>query len=274
MIINGVTTDFVNANDRGLMYGDGVFRTLLLQQGKLILWSDHYKKLQQDCTSLGLACPTMTTLSTELDQLIAQQSDGVIRITITRGTGTRGYAPPIQPQVTRILNLSPLPSYLTAYAISGVKVHLCNLRLAHQPRLAGVKHLNRLENVLAAAECQTAECQPGEIAEGLLLDTADNLVEGTRSNLFLIKNGTLYTPDLSLCGVAGLQRERVMNWATQHDVECKITNLKIEDLLAADEVFLVNSVIGLWPVREIAGLKRENFPISLTIQDWLNHGLR
>lgn len=274
MIINGVTTDFVNASDRGLMYGDGVFRTLLLQQGKLVLWSDHYKKLQQDCTSLGLACPTMTTLSTELDQLIAQQSDGVIRITITRGTGARGYAPPIQPQVTRILNLSPLPSYLTAYAISGVKVHLCNLRLAHQPRLAGVKHLNRLENVLAAAECQTAECQPGEIAEGLLLDTADNLVEGTRSNLFLIKNGVLYTPDLSLCGVAGLQRERVMNWATQHDVECKITNLKIEDLLAADEVFLVNSVIGLWPVREIAGLKRENFPISLTIQDWLNHGLR
>ena len=148
-------------------------------------------------------------------------------------------------------------------------MHLCNLRLAHQPQLAGVKHLNRLENVLAAAECLT-----DGIAEGLLLDTADNLIAGTRSNLFLIKNGTLYTPDLSLCGVAGLQRERVMNWATQHDVECKITNLKIEDLLAADEVFLVNSVIGLWPVREIAGLKRENFPISLTIQDWLNHGLR
>jgi len=266
MIINGVTTDFVKASDRGLMYGDGVFRTLLLRQGKLVLWSDHYKKLRQDCVSLGLACPTMTTLSTELDQLIALQSEGVIKITITRGIGARGYAPPIKPQVTRILTLSPLPGYPATHATAGVKVHLCSLRLAHQPQLAGVKHLNRLENVMAAAECQAAEC-----TEGLLLDSADKLIAGTRSNLFLLKNGTLYTPDLSLCGVAGLQRDRVMNWATQLDVECKIAHLKIEDLLAADEVFLVNSVIGLWPVREMTSFKRENFPISLTIQDWLNH---
>ena len=268
MLINGVTSELVNANDRGLAYGDGVFRTMLLREGRLIQWPQHYNKLQHDCIVIGIECPSMKTLSIELDQLISAQSEGIVKIIITRGMSARGYAPPSKPHITRILKISLSPTYPGNFATSGVRMHLCHLRLGHQSRLAGIKHLNRLENVLAAAEWQDPE-----IAEGLLLDEAGHIVEGTRSNLFLVKNGVLFTPDLSLCGVAGLQRDRVMNWATQHRVECKIGELVLGDLLAADEVFLVNSVIGLWPVREMPGFKRENFPISLLIQDWLNHGL-
>ena len=267
MIINGLSDEFVSANDRGLIYGDGVFRTMLVRAGKLLLWPQHYAKLQHDCSALGIECPAMQILSAELDQLIQIQPDGIVKIIITRGTGARGYAPPAHSLATRILSINPPPIYPDSYANSGVNMHICSLRLGHQPRLAGIKHLNRLENVLAAAEWNDAD-----IAEGLLLDESGHIIEATRSNVFLVKEGVLFTPDLSHCGVAGLQRDRVMAWAKQRGIASKITSLLLDDLLAADEVFVVNSVIGLWPVREMPGFRRSHFPVSLLIQDWLNHG--
>lgn len=266
MIINGLAGELVSANDRGLIYGDGVFRTMLVREGQLLHWPQHYTKLQHDCSALGIECPAMHILTAELNQLIQHQPDGIVKIIITRGTGSRGYAPPAHSLATRILSINPLPVYPDSYANSGVSMHICHLRLGHQPRLAGVKHLNRLENVLA-----TAEWNDADIAEGLLMDESGHIIEATRSNLFLVKDGVLFTPDLSRCGVAGLQRERVMAWAKQHGVACNIASLLLDDLLAADEVFVVNSVIGLWPVREMPGFQRSHFPISLLIQDWLNH---
>jgi len=267
MIINGLPGEFVSANDRGLIYGDGVFRTMLVRDGRLLHWQQHYNKLQHDCSALGIECPSIKILTAELDQLIQTRPDGVAKIIITRGTGTRGYAPSAHSLVTRILNISPPPIYPDSYASSGVNMHICRLRLGHQPRLAGIKHLNRLENVLAAAEWNDAD-----IAEGLLLDEAGHIIEATRSNLFLVRNGALFTPDLSRCGVAGLQRERVMDWAKRNGMVCNVANLLLDDLLAADEIFVVNSVIGLWPVRELPGFRRDSFPISLLIQEWLNRG--
>lgn len=267
MIINGLPGDSINANDRGLIYGDGVFRTLLIRQGKPVLWQQHYNKLQHDCAEIGIKCPPVQLLESELGQLIQGSADGVARITITRGISNRGYAPAVNPQVTRILNLSSMPEYPQTYFTQGISMHVCKLRIAHQPRLAGIKHLNRLENVLAAAEWADAN-----IAEGLLQDKDEHIIEGTRSNLFLVRNGNLYTPDLSKCGVAGVQRERVMEYAKQHKIVCKVTDLTMDDLLSADEIFVVNSVIGLWPVRAVHRFSCNHFPVSLHIQDWLNNG--
>lgn len=266
MIINGVPGILLNANDRGLTYGDGVFRTMLVQKGRINHWQQHYKKLQHDSNVIGIDCPSIHLLANELAHEIQMQAEGVAKIIITRGAASRGYAPPIQPVVTRILNINPFPNYPDSHANSGVRVHVCQIRLGHQARLAGIKHLNRLENVLAAAEWTDIE-----IAEGILMDEDDQIIEGTRSNLFLVKDGVLYTPDLSLCGVAGLQRERVMEWARQGGVECNVVNLFMDDLLASDEAFFVNSIIGLWPIRELPGFRRNLFPISHQIQDWLKH---
>ena len=241
MIINGLLGDSLNANDRGLMYGDGVFRTLRISQGKPLLWPQHYNKLQHDCAALAFECPAIKALEDELMQLIQPDTNGIAKIIITRGPSSRGYMPTVNPQVSRILSLSPLPEYPATYAKQGIKVHVCNLRLAHQPRLAGIKHLNRLENVLAAAECSAPD-----IAEGILLDMENHVIEGTRSNLFWVQNGKLYTSDLSQCGVAGLQRDRVIEYAQQQGWACAIGNFKLSELFAADEIFVVNSLIGLW----------------------------
>ena len=271
MIINGLPGDSISANDRGLLYGDGVFRTLLIQQGKPLLWQQHYCKLQHDCAEIGIKCPSIDMLASDLQQLLNSRSEldssAVVKIIITRGISTRGYAPAANPQISRILSISPVPDYPPFFSSLGIKAHLCKLRLGHQRRLAGIKHLNRLENVLAAAEWND-----DTIAEGILLDEEEHLIEGTRSNLFLVRNGKLYTPDLSKCGVAGLQRERVIDYAKQRKIVCKITELTMDDLQSADEIFMVNSVIGLWPVRELPRFSCNHFPVSLQIQDWLNNG--
>jgi len=249
-----------------LLYGDGVFRTLLLRNGKVLQWHRHYARLFKDCSSINLACPPESLLHHELELLARDAQDGVIKVIVTRGVSQRGYTPSHHPAVTRILSLTPLPDYPDTFSQIGVRLHLCQLRLGHQPRLAGVKHLNRLENVLASAEWNDPD-----IAEGLLLDESGNVIEGIRSNIFMVKNGDLITPDLTRCGVSGVQRERLIEWAAQQGVTCQSIDVTLDELLEADEIFLVNSVIGLWPVREMPGYHQDHHSVAKVIQDWLSH---
>lgn len=266
MLVNGAVANVLNANDRGLAYGDGVFRTLRVSQGRPKSWQLHYKKLVHDCEALGIDCPAEATLSDELQQLIRNQSDCIVKIIVTRGATTRGYPAPSKPDVTRILSIHTLPDYPAVFFERGVSLHLCKFRLAHQPRLAGIKHLNRLENVLAASEWNDPD-----LSEGILLDIHGNAIGGTRSNLFMLRGGILITPDLTQCGIEGVQRDRVMTCAEQQDMNCRIERISLGNLCLADEIFLVNSAFGLWPVRELPGYRRYHFPVSQRIQEWLNH---
>ncbi len=265
MLVNGKPGNLISIRDRGLLYGDGVFRTFIARQGKAQLWALHSQKLQHDCTALGIACPDIALLSAELGRLLMQHPDGVMKLIVTRGQGTHGYAPSAQTIPTHIWDVSPLPDYPLDRASHGIKVRLCQLRLSQQPRLAGIKHLNRLENVLAAAESNDTD-----IAEGLLMDAEGNVIEGTRSNLFLASQGELITPDLSLSGVAGVQRDRVIAWSTQHDMPLQIRDIGLDEVLHADELFVVNSIIGLWPIRELEQRCWSNFPIAAKIRHDLN----
>ncbi len=265
MLVNGTPGNTINAEDRGLAYGDGVFRTLRLQGGRPVCWGRQYAKLQHDCNAIKIPCPSELLLSSELKQLAKSGGEGVVKITITRGATTRGYAVRGKPEPTRVLSVTPVFNYPAEYAKGGVRVHVCKLRLGHQPSLAGIKHLNRLENVLAASELQDPD-----VAEGLLCDITGNVISGTRSNLFMLRGHTLYTPDLSRCGIAGVQRDRVLDWASQHGVACKVADFSLAELEQADEIFLVNSVFGLWPVCELATYRRAQHPMAWKIQEWLN----
>lgn len=265
-LINGIACDTISVNDRGLLYGDGVFRTMLLRHGVVVQWQRHYAKLAHDCSVIDLHCPPESTFNEELASLIEHTQEGVVKVLVTRGSGSRGYAPAHNRASTRILSLSPQPDYPVEFSQYGVRLHLCQTRLGRQPRLAGIKHLNRLENVLAAAEWNDPD-----IAEGLLLDESGLVVEGVRSNVFMVKNDTLITPDLSHCGVAGIQRERVIEWGARQRMVCKIAEITLDSLLCADEIFLVNSVIGLWPVRDFLSHHREYHPVSHALRSWLAH---
>jgi 4-amino-4-deoxychorismate lyase len=248
ILVNGLESSCVSVLDRGLMYGDGVFRTLLLRKGMAIGWQRHHIKLAEDCAALGIACPTEQELEEDLVQAGKNNPDCVAKIIVTRGEGARGYALSPTAKPTRIVVTSPLPDYPAHYADIGVKVHLCDLRLCHQPRLAGIKHLNRLENVLARSEWDAPD-----IAEGLLLDVNGSVVEGTMSNLFMLKGQELHTPDLSLCGVAGVQRQRIMTLAPDLGLQLKVSRFDLPQLIEANEVLLCNSIFGVWQIRELAG---------------------
>ena len=260
MLVNGISANTISIRDRGLLYGDGVFRTLLVLKGKVQHWALHYQKLQHDCAALQIVCPEEALLCVERDQVLSQHPEGVLKLIITRGMGTRGYRPQRNASPTRIWDFFETPDYPAAWLAQGIKACLCTQRLAEH--LAGVKHLNRLENVLALADDEQA-------AEGLMLDAAGHLIEGTRSNLFLVHQGELVTPDVSRCGVAGIQRDRVMAWALQQGVTLKVREVELSEALLADELFVVNSIFGLWSIRELQSRQWHAFPLAEKIRPFL-----
>lgn len=264
-LVNGVADAAVSARDRGLAYGDGVFRTFPLRDGKPVLWQRQYAKLARDCQALTIECPASSILERDLALIAASEPDCVVKIIVTRGDSARGFAMPVDAAPARVVLSSPLPQYPASHQELGVRVHLCRLRLAAQPALAGVKHLNRLENVLARAEWSDPA-----IAEGLMCDADDNVVGGTMTNLFACKDGKLFTPDLTRCGVSGVMRELVIELARAHGMACQTAPVGIDELLAADELFVVNSVIGLWPV---AALDRKTWTVG-TASGQMLHWIR
>lgn len=261
IIINGQQGDSIHVMDRSVMYGDGVFRTLRMRAGRVNCWQGQYRKLEADCRALDILCPARSTLEQEIDLLARDTPDCVVKIVVSRGAGGRGYGVPDSVSPSRVLLNSPLPVYPAQYWHDGVKLHVCEMRLSHQPRLAGIKHLNRLENVLARMEWSDPETP-----EGLLLDAEGWVVEGTMANIFMRQGNTLLTPDLSACGVAGLQRERILAFASQCDLMPEVRNFSLSALLQADEAFLCNSVIGVWPVRQIGAQAIPRGPTAAQMQ--------
>ncbi|MCW3481396.1 aminodeoxychorismate lyase [Neisseriaceae bacterium JH1-16] len=257
MLINGQRSDTISAADRGLAYGDGLFRTIELIAGQPRLWRWHYQRLAEDCRRLRLPCPDEALLLAELSACSAKLERAVAKVVITRGVGKRGYAMPGDAVSTRIVSAAAWGGYPASLAEDGVTVRVCELRLSQQPLLAGIKHLNRLENVLARSEWDDAA-----VFEGLLCDADGQVVEGTMSNVFYVRDGVLYTPALDRCGVAGALRAWVMEKASESGHAVSETRPALTELLDADEVFLCNSLIGVVPVAVMAQRRWADFPAA------------
>ena len=250
MLVNGVADAMIQPTDRGLSYGDGIFRTLLLRDAFNRNWQRHYAKLAADCLRLGIVCPEASLFEQDIIRCKQEENVGVVKLTVTRGIGQRGYMPQQAAIPTRIVSTAPLPAYAPQCIDDGVAVRVCQLRLSRQPLLAGIKHLNRLENVLARGEWQDPD-----IMEGLLQDEAGYVIGGTMTNVFAVRGRQLYTPELSNSGIAGVTRERMLGFAVGLGLSVRVTQLSLADILESDEVMLCNSIIGVWQVREL-GQKR------------------
>jgi 4-amino-4-deoxychorismate lyase len=248
VLVNGESSTSITALDRGLHYGDGLFETIAVVDGRPCLWQRHMQRLSSGCERLGIPFPGKDLLYAEAVREISNREQGVLKIIITRGEGGQGYQPPREPHPSRILNCGTWPDYPEQARERGVTARICSTRLDHCPETAGIKHLNRLQQVLASREWDDPA-----IAEGLMLDTGDHLIEGTKSNLFLIKKGVLFTPDLQQCGVAGVMRGLVIDIAEELGIQMQMTNLELPDIWDSEGLFLTNSLIGIWPVREIDG---------------------
>lgn len=248
-LINGRAGQALAVTDRGLHYGDGLFETLAVSAGVPELWKRHLQRLSEGCQRLAIPAPEANLLWVEAERVCAGSVRAVLKIVITRGSGGRGYRSPEKPRPTRIVSLHAWPAYPPNWQQAGVAVRVCRHRLSLNPALAGLKHLNRLDQVLARQEWTDAE-----YAEGLMLDPFERVVEGTMSNLFLVRGGRLLTPDLSQAGIAGVMRGLIMDSAAALGVACGTVALTLADLRQADEVFLCNSVIGIWPVQRLEAM--------------------
>jgi len=243
--INGTPGTQLEVSDRGLHYGDGLFETIAVVGAEPLHLEFHAQRLLAGCAALGLPSNAARTLLEEGRALARGRARAVLKLLLTRGGGGRGYAAPARPRPSRIALLYPWPEHDPQAAVRGVRVRVCDTRLGMNPRLAGLKHLNRLEQVMARRELA-----PGE-SEGIMCDTAGCAIEGTMSNLFLVINGRLVTPDLSNSGVAGVTRARILDLARDAGWPVAIRPVSRQRLDQAREMFLTNSIIGVWPVRRI-----------------------
>ena len=246
-LVDGADADRISVLDRALQYGDGIFETLAVHAGQPLLWERHVARLRAGCLRLGLDAPDEAVLRAEVERLSGGPERKVIKIILTRGCAGRGYAPPRAAAPTRVVSAWPWPDYPADNARLGVAVRWCRTPASINPALAGIKHLNRLEQVLARAEWGN------EYAEGLMRDPDGFVVEGTMSNVFAVSGGSLITPELSRSGVAGVMRAEVMAAARCLGLRCEEAWITAADLERMDEIFLTNSIIGLWPVTALAG---------------------
>lgn len=262
--VDGQPAHSVPLADRGLAYGDGLFETMSVSAGRIPLLPRHLQRLSSGCQRLGISLD-LAALEQQLQAFCQDIDSAVCKLIVTRGDGLRGYAAPADQPARIILQASPLPVWPASHACDGIRLFPCRTRLALQPALAGLKHLNRLEQVLARAEWNDPA-----YAEGLMLDQNGLLVEGVFSNLFLVCGGRLLTPRLDQAGVAGIMRELVLELAASQGLEVIEGQLPATELARADEVFMCNSLYGIWPVIEHDGQHWPVGSLTRTLQHHLN----
>jgi 4-amino-4-deoxychorismate lyase len=248
MWIDGVAGNMVPADDRGLQYGDGVFETMLVRNGIPRFLDAHRERMRRGLVRLGIPFPASEELPAEIERAAAMAPPlAVLKIIVTRGSAPRrGYAPPARTIARRIVALWPNEPLASDLLERGVTLNVASLRVPESSPFPGLKHLNRLENVLAAAEAVA-----GQEFDVLLLDTAARLVSGTACNLFLVKGGEILTPRVDRVGIAGVMRAVVMREAPLLGIGARELDLSLDDVNAADGMFITNARIGVVPVRRV-----------------------
>jgi len=260
-LVNGELSGHIPADDRGLQYGDGLFETLAVIGGLPRFWQLHIDRLTIACTALRLNTPPQNLLLREVQTVSAGLGDCVVKIVLTRGSSGRGYAGSIDADPCRIVSAHSLPEHLERDALQGVHARICNLRLAIQPALAGIKHLNRLEQILARLEWDDAN-----VPEGILLDPEDHVVSAISGNLFLLSGERMLTPRMDRCGVRGVMRAAILH---AFKSRCEQRRITLDMLPEADEVFVCNAVRGIVPLTRIGHWEYAIGPGTRNLQAWL-----
>ena len=243
--IDGAAGAMVPADDRGLQYGDGLFETLLVRERRVRFLEAHLARLATGCGRLRIGFTKFTELRAEIVTAAERAPPlAVLKIVVTRGSAVRrGYAPQGSENARRIVSLWPAAPLAVA---DGVELRVAAMRASENPALAGIKHLNRLENVLAAAEPHATS-----VFDALMLDSSRRVIGGVMSNVFVVREGRLSTPRVDLCGVAGVMRGVVLRECTALAIPVTEDRIALTDLLTADEVFITNARIGVVPVRRV-----------------------
>ncbi len=249
VLLNGSPAQQVSVFDRALHFGDGLFETIACRSGRPRFLSLHLERLLLGCQRLGIEPGNLDEVRAEVRSLAREVENAIVKVILTRGTAlARGYGVTGREKAMRITFRYAWPPETATESQDGVRVRTAKLRLGENPALAGLKHCNRLEQILARREWT----DPG-IAESLLFSSSGRLVSGTMSNVFIVEGSRLRTPRLDLCGVAGVMRRVVLREAERAGIAVQEDVLGAEDVHKAGELCLTNARMGLWPLRELDG---------------------
>ncbi|MGI9288549.1 MAG: aminodeoxychorismate lyase [Pseudomonadales bacterium] len=270
-LVNGAFSETVNAADRGLQFGDGLFETMLLCRGQVQLLDLHLERLQTGLQRLHIALPIERV---EEDLQCYQRScqlpkSAVLKIIVTRGESSRGYRPPDAAEATRVVRMYEHRDLTGEQRERGVALRICETRVAHNTALAGIKHLNRLEQVLARAEWDD-----DDVFEGLMLNAEGHIAAGTMSNVFMCKHDAIVTPPIDCYGINGVVRRHIIErLAPQLGMAVLQKELSASDLSQADEVFISNSLIHIVPVQSCEHMHFGVGPMTKALQSALHESL-
>lgn len=240
-IIVASKSSVISTSDRGLNYGDGFFTTAKVVSGQVQHWSYHKARLAECAARLGFPQIDFNNLEKHITKQIAEQTLSVLKIVITRGEGGRGYGLPSECNLTIVVSVLDYPKNYKTLSHMGLSLNVSPIKLASQPLLAGLKTLNRLEQVLIKKAMQTQDCD-----DVLVLDYNNNVIEASAANIFAIKHNKLFTPQLDECGIKGVYLQSLCD---KLPVEFK--RVGVDELINADAVFVCNSLMGAVPVRSI-----------------------
>lgn len=260
--INGSQQTQVDVRDRGFAYGDGVFETIQVFKGQAQLLDRHMLRLKEGALRLGFCLSAVDQLMSELST-IELPDEAVLKLMLTRGVSGRGYVHDSDAESTRVIMLAAKPLY-GLQAEQGIHLRVCDTRLGLNPALAGIKHLNRLEQVLARNEWTDPA-----ISEGIVLDYEGYVAEGTMSNVFWVKDQSIYTPRLDRCGVAGVVRDFLIERFSTAGLSVKVGLYDLASLISADEIFVCNSLIDIWPVRQLNDVTFSLGPVAQRARQYL-----
>lgn len=236
-------------SDRALNYGDGCFTTIALLYGKYQQLQRHFARLKLDSQRLSIPLIQFDQLETELENIARTQEIGryVVKVLISRGVGGRGYSRSGCSSPQYFISIHPFPAHYDDWQKRGVSIGVSAVKLGQQPLLAGIKHLNRLEQVLVKQELENSD-----LDDLLVLDSEEMIVESSASNVFWFSKATGWrTPSLYKAGVAGVMRDTVINYMTAHDIPIEQDQYLVDTLLGADSVFICNSLMGIVPVKNL-----------------------
>jgi len=255
--INGKADNKLDVSDRALAYGDGFFTTMSLKQGKIGLWSLHKKRISLSLSQLNFPAMDLFELELELFELAKSKGEGVLKLIISRGSGGRGYSIAGCNKPMRIVFWMAAPSHYEAYRTSGIELINCQTPISGIPQLAGLKTLNRLEQVLIKQEIEAAGAQ-----EGVVCDLDGNMVECGSANLFWRVGKQVFTPSLAVCGVNGVMRQHIMYLLSSSEFSLSEVFKPIASLELADEIWLTNSLMPILPVKNYNGRYFSDFSLS------------
>lgn len=266
-LVNGQPGNAISADDRGLAYGDGLFETIAIRRGEARFLERHFARLSGGCRRLGFPDPPLQAIGDDVADLIKGQDRGTVKVIFTRGSGPRGYRIPERAEPTRLVGFDAEARSADEQRPRGARVVSCRTPASCNPALAGLKTLNRLDNVLARSEWQRADAD-----EGLMWDHRGLAVGGTMSNAFLVRKGRLMTPALDGFGILGVMRGIVIEAAAAMGLPVEEREITRREMEEADELFLTNALIGLWPVQCLDGRMIDVGPATRGIADELKAG--